>query len=104
MVAHATVLYPGDAQFDLKYYLSTHLPLCEKGWKELGLVDWKVIEYTPGPDGSKPYAIGALLSWESLESIGKAFEAEATKGILDDVKNFSDKSPLFLIGNVAGQA
>lgn len=103
MVANATVLYPGDAKFDLKYYLDHHLPLCDKGWKEFGLLDWKVIEYSPGPDGSKPYSVGALLTWESAEGIGKAIQSEAGKGILADVKNFCDKSPQFIIGNVAGQ-
>jgi len=102
MPANATVLYTGDAKFDLKYYLESHMPLVGKDWKSFGLLDWKVIQFEAGPDGSKPYSIAAILTWDSIDSIPKALASDAGKGILADVENFSDKGPIFLVGNIVG--
>ncbi|KAJ9616479.1 hypothetical protein H2200_000198 [Cladophialophora chaetospira] len=111
MVFNATVLtldfhlqYPAesDSTFDLKYYLSSHMPLVNKKWNEYGLKDWKIIEFQPGPDGSKPYSIGAVLTWESADGVNKALSSDAGKEVLGDVPNFSNKSPLFLIGDIVG--
>lgn len=104
MPANATVLYPADAKFDLKYYLASHLPRVAKEWAPFGLQDWKVVELSAGPDGGKPYGIAAIMTWDSLESIPKALESDVGKDILADVENFSDKAPLFIIGDVVAQS
>ncbi|EXJ83658.1 hypothetical protein A1O1_07282 [Capronia coronata CBS 617.96] len=104
MPANATVLYPAesDATFDMAYYLKTHMPLVYEKWAKYGLTGWEVIEFAPGPDGSKPYSVAGVLHWESADNIGKAMGGEETAAVMEDVKNFSNKSPVFLIGNVVG--
>lgn len=102
MPANATVLYPGDTTFNLDYYLKNHMTLVSEKWTAFGLQDWKVVQFEAGPDGSKPYSIAAVLTWDSLESVPKALAAEEGKLILNDVSNFSDKAPIFLLGNIVG--
>jgi len=104
MSVSATVLYPAeaDATFDMKYYLSTHMPLVQKHWGPHGLTDWKVIEFQAGPDGSKPYSVQATLTWKDGESLQKALAASETASIFGDVPNFSNKSPVFMAGAVVG--
>ena len=106
MSAHATVLYPADADatFDLDYYLKTHMPLVAEKWTPYGLKSWSVVKYNPGPDGSKTFSYAALLTFESPESIGKALGSEETKEVLGDVQNFSNKSPSFYTGDVVGSS
>ncbi|EXJ87491.1 hypothetical protein A1O3_04451 [Capronia epimyces CBS 606.96] len=104
MPANATVLYPADsdATFDLDYYLKTHLPLVHEKWGKYGLTDWKVIQFATGADGSKPYSVAALLTWDTIESLQKALGTEDAGVIFADVKNFSNKAPVFLLGNIVG--
>lgn len=104
MVFLTTVLYPAesDATFDLKYYLNTHMPLVDKNWGSYGLKDWKVIELQNGPDGSKPYSIAAVMTWESADGVKEALASEAAKTVFGDVPKFSNKGPLFLMGDVVG--
>lgn len=104
MPANATVLYPGDSTFDLKYYLESHIPRVSKDWTPFGLQDWKVVELSASPDGSKPYSIAAIMTWDSLESIPKALESDVGKDILADVENFCNKAPQFIVGDVAAQS
>ena len=106
MTFHVTVLYPNedDTKFDLKYYLATHMPLVKKGWTQYGLKSYKVNEFGPGPDGSKPpFCIGATLVWGSGEEVQKAMGSEEAKGILGDIPNFCNKQPTFLTGEVVGE-
>ncbi|KAL2428768.1 hypothetical protein ABEF95_006923 [Exophiala dermatitidis] len=104
MPANATVLYPADADatFDMDYYLKTHMPLVSEKWGPYGLKDWKVVQFAAGPDGSKPYSVMALLTWDSVESIAKALNSEAAGVVLGDVQNFSNKPPTFLTGDIVG--
>ena len=106
MVFNATVLYPqeSDSKFDLSYYLKSHMPIVEKNWGHYGLKDWKIVEFAAGPDGSKPYSIGAVLTWESEEGLQKALGGEEAKTVFGDVPNFSNKQPVFLSGNVVGSS
>jgi len=105
MSFNATVLYPAtpDATFDLKYYISTHMPLAAEKWGSYGLKDWKVVEYQAGPDGSKPYSVAAIVTFESADGLKNALASEGTKAVFDDVPNFSKgPAPLFLMGDVVG--
>ena len=106
MVFNATVLYPAesDSTFDLSYYLKSHFPIVDKNWGPFGLKEWKVIEFAAGPDGKKPYSIGAVLTWESEDGLKQALGGEEAKNVLGDVPNFSNKSPVFLMGNVVGSS
>lgn len=100
MPASVTVLYPADANFNLKYYLNTHIPLVTEKWKSLGLLGWKLIEFKAGPDGNVPYSYGGVYEWESGDKILKAFASDAIKPIQDDVVNFSSKSPVLAGGDI----
>lgn len=104
MVFLTTVLYPAesDATFDLKYYLKTHMPLVDKNWGTYGLKEWKVVEFQAGPDGSKPYAISAVMTWDTVDGVKEALASESAKTVFGDVPNFSNKQPLFLMGDVVG--
>ncbi|KIY02323.1 uncharacterized protein Z520_02461 [Fonsecaea multimorphosa CBS 102226] len=104
MTVNATVLYPteADATFDLDYYLKTHMPLVSKNWSKYGLKSWQVIQYQTAPDGSKPYNIGALLTWESADGLKNALAGEEAATVFGDVPNFSNKSPIFIAGDIVG--
>lgn len=106
MPVNATVLYPAeaDATFDLSYYLNSHMPLVSKQWTSFGLQGWKVVQFEAGPDGSKPYSIAALLTWDSLDGLKSALGSDAGKVVLGDVENFSNKGPIFLTGNIVGSS
>ncbi|KAF1973495.1 hypothetical protein BU23DRAFT_414053, partial [Bimuria novae-zelandiae CBS 107.79] len=47
--AQTGVLYPRkeNANFDMDYYLSKHMPFCERTWKPYGPVSWRVAKLGP---------------------------------------------------------
>lgn len=51
MVFLVTVMYP-QGDFNLDYYLKTHMPLVENAWKSKGLKNWQVQKIGPQADGS----------------------------------------------------
>jgi len=102
MTVSCTVLYPNesDATFNMEYYLSHHMPLVGEKFGPHGLKSWSVAEFNPGPDGSKPlYSVQATLIFEKAEQVGAAVEAEGP-AVFGDVPNFSNKQPVFLMGDV----
>ncbi|KIV81383.1 hypothetical protein PV11_03574 [Exophiala sideris] len=108
MPATSLVIYPGPSgsdqtlNFNMDCFLNTHMPLATKQWKSFGLRDWKVVELRPGADGSRPYSIATVMSWDSLEGLKEALASDAFKVVAGDVKNFTDMRPLFLTGYVVG--
>ncbi|EXJ59483.1 uncharacterized protein A1O5_12108 [Cladophialophora psammophila CBS 110553] len=106
MAVNATVLYPAEegATFDMTYYLKTHMPLVSEKWSQYGLQAWKVIQLLPGPDGSKPYSVAALLTWESADGLSKALKGDEAQTVFGDVPNFSNRSPIFLMGDIVGSS
>jgi hypothetical protein len=58
----------------------------------------KVIQF--GDDS--PYAVQATLEWDSLNDFKKAAGSDATKTVMDDVKNFSNTTPKLFSGEVVG--
>ncbi|OAP56282.1 hypothetical protein AYL99_09461 [Fonsecaea erecta] len=106
MPVNATVLYPAeaDATFDLNYYLKTHMPLVSENWGQYGLKGWQVIQFQPAPDGAKPYSIGALLTWDDADGLKKALASKEAATVFGDVPNFSNKSPLFIAGDIVGSS
>lgn len=97
-----TILYPSgsDATFDMKYYLSTHMPLVQEKWGPEGLLAWKVLEF----DGKAGYSVQATLEFPDVDTFQKAVNGEAAKAIFGDVPNFSNKQPTLLTGKVMGEA
>ena len=84
--------------------LSTHMPLVEKYWAPYGLTDWKVIEFQPDQNGSKPYSVQAVMMWKDGESLQRALAGDEAEKVFGDVPNFSNKSPTFLMGTVVGSS
>jgi uncharacterized protein (TIGR02118 family) len=94
MAALVFVAYPaGDGtHFDRDYYVETHLPLAERGWGEAGLQSARA--FFP-PDDS-PYLAVAVLTFVDEDAIAAALALPATTGIMGDLPNFTNASPLVL--------
>ncbi|PYI02321.1 hypothetical protein BO78DRAFT_422682 [Aspergillus sclerotiicarbonarius CBS 121057] len=96
-----TVVFPNDAdaKYDIDYYTKTHMALIEKHWSKYGLKGWSVTKYVPGVDGTPPvYAFGSEAFWESEDGMKSAFGSPEVAEIMADVAHFSNKSPIFLLG------
>ena len=87
----------------MDYYLQKHMPFVMEKFKQHGLKRWEVLEYKPGPDGSKPpYSVSATLIFDSPVDLGAAMGSPEGGLVIDDTKNFSNKGPIFLGGTVVG--
>jgi uncharacterized protein (TIGR02118 family) len=99
-----TILYPKLEEgqfFNLDYYLSEHMNKVKAAWESHGLKSWKVLKFSPEQDGTPaPYHVGALLIWESAEAAKAAFGAPGTKGVVEDVANFTNTKSIRLNGSV----
>ncbi|CZT11568.1 uncharacterized protein RCO7_03797 [Rhynchosporium graminicola] len=98
-----TLLYPkGSKDFDLDYYLNTHMPMVTRAWQNPsdGLRKWQVVKLDP----STGYVTKCILTWDKQESVGKAFGGEDGKKILDDIPNFSETQPERHAGEVVGES
>ncbi|GKT49814.1 uncharacterized protein ColSpa_09995 [Colletotrichum spaethianum] len=99
-----TVLYPNeaDAKYDFDYYVNRHMPLAAAQWKSSGCTSWTATKYQATPDGKQPqYSFAGILEFESIESIHKALASPETAAVMQDVPNYSNKEPVFLIGEDA---
>lgn len=97
-MATTTVLYPQGTQFNMEYYLSSHMPLVSKKLSQYGLKSWKVLEF----GGDAPYCVQATLEWESQQAFEQGAGSPDMKEVLDDVPNFSDKQPTLMPGTIKG--
>ena len=97
--ATITVLYPAGVNFNMNYYLSSHMPMVQKNMSSFGMTGWRVTQNS----GESPYAVTCELY---LESLPKFQEGMGNHGeeILGDVKNFSDKEPVLMPGEVTGKS
>lgn len=97
-----TILYPSgsDVKFDMKYYLSTHMPLVQEKWGPEGLLAWKVLEF----DGKAGWGVQATLEFKDVETFQKAASGPSAKEVFDDVANFTNTKPTLLTGKVMGEA
>jgi uncharacterized protein (TIGR02118 family) len=95
------VIYPRaeGSTFDKEYYLSTHMPLVEKHWKQHGLKSFAVSEL----NDDSPYTYMVVMEFDSSEGWGKATQDPSIKEIMDDVKNFSNQKPVISYGKVIGR-
>ncbi|KAJ5904831.1 uncharacterized protein N7473_001747 [Penicillium subrubescens] len=78
-----TAVFPNnaDAKYDIDYYARKHMPLIEKRWSQYGLKNYEVF-------------------WENEEGMKKAFESATVAEIMADVPRFSNKPPIFLVGQI----
>ncbi|KAF4551112.1 Hypothetical protein D9617_14g075680 [Elsinoe fawcettii] len=100
-----TVLYPSSPQdFNIDYYLSTHMPLVAKIFGPFGLTKWEVLQFAPTAQGPPQFVVQTLLHWESEEGMRKANASEGAKKLVDDIKNFSGVMPVGLEGRRVGSS
>jgi uncharacterized protein (TIGR02118 family) len=78
--------------------MKTHMPLVQKNWEQYGLKSWKVIKF---PDDAA-YCVQATLEWDDISSFQKAATSESAKEVMGDVRNFCDKDPTLVTGEVVG--
>lgn len=91
-----TVLYPkvAELRFDMAYYLKHHIPMAEKGWGAYGMKSCVVSEVDAGSD----FAVMVVTSWASRAEWLAAQKASCTKEIRDDFKNFTNVTPVMIVG------
>ncbi|KAK7961835.1 uncharacterized protein PG986_002660 [Apiospora aurea] len=94
------VIYPAaaSADFNMDYYLSTHMPLVQKNWAPHGLKSWNVALLDKETSG---YHVQAVLVFETAEGFRAAMSGD--KEIMPDVANFTSTKPSIWIGAVSGQ-
>ena len=98
-----TVLYPNapDARFDMKYYVTHHLPMvrdkcapeCLSIAAETGLAGG-----TPGAPA--PYIAVGHLTFKSVAAFQQSFGPSAAE-ILADVPNYTNATPIIQISEIA---
>ena len=94
-----TVMYP-PGNFDLDYYLKTHIPLLKTRWTDYGLKSAQVLRGKAKGDGSAPeYPMTALLTFASLEDFQKAGKAHGAE-VFADVAKFTNVQPLVQINEI----
>ncbi|KAF2112874.1 hypothetical protein BDV96DRAFT_648508 [Lophiotrema nucula] len=95
--AIVSVLYPRipDLKFNLDYYLTSHVPLTFKLLQPHGLLNGSVSEVV----GDSDYAYNITLEFKDVQSWEKGLESGG-KELTDDFKNFTNATPVFVVGKV----
>ncbi|KAK8218836.1 hypothetical protein HDK77DRAFT_434554 [Phyllosticta capitalensis] len=95
------VVYPNvsDATFNYDHYLQVHMPLAEKVWRPHGLIGYRALKIvaTAPKNDPPPYTVMCLLEFPDRKSWDDCI-AVAAKDLVPDIPNFSNKEPVFLIG------
>lgn len=96
-----TFLYPrtSTSHFDLPYYLSHHIPTAKSLWEPLGM---KTVYVSEMGDANAEYAVQATLIWTDRASWEQASSGPAMQQLGDDVKNFTDVTPVLVVGTIVG--
>lgn len=64
-----------DWQMD--YYLKTHMPLVDKHWGPFGMKSWTIVQFQENdPSGMH---VQAIMLWESVEAFEKAIAANVRR-------------------------
>ena len=104
MTITVTVSYPNTpgSEFDLDYYLGTHLELVDKCWGDK-IISARAIEgiATPDPDTRPPFQVVAILEVESVEILQEVLHEHGAK-IMGDISNFTDVEPVVQISKNLG--
>ena len=99
-----SVMYPktDSSTFDMDYYLQKHMKLVHQRWDPMGLRNARVLSGQKGPDGAEPpFAVMAILDFESLEAFGKA-AGEHGPELFGDIPNFTNVQPQLQISEIVG--
>ncbi|KAG5988443.1 hypothetical protein E4U43_004749 [Claviceps pusilla] len=93
-MASITILYPSGYDFNLKYYLETHMPLAERTWKPHGLQSWDITKLATG----EAFQIQAVLRFPSLALWDEVTKLETSRAVFRDIPAFTSAQPLVLRG------
>ncbi|PVI03573.1 hypothetical protein DM02DRAFT_612193 [Periconia macrospinosa] len=90
-------------QFNMTYYLESHIPLVESLWGPQGAASWDIVEFqNPDPftGESPPYLFQSTVNWNASQD-------KIIKAVLDnvpvtgpDVDRFSNIQPIIWYGNI----
>ncbi|OAQ64081.1 ethyl tert-butyl ether degradation EthD [Pochonia chlamydosporia 170] len=95
-MASITILYPSGHDFDLKYYLETHMPLVSASWGGDGLQSWEITQFA----ADLPYQIQAILKFESLAAYETARAGPNSAAVFGDIPKFTTAKPIVLKGGI----
>ncbi|KAH8673249.1 hypothetical protein BGZ61DRAFT_482488 [Ilyonectria robusta] len=102
--SNVTVLYPAPAEgekFDMDYYVSTHLKIATEAWKDIGIAGIQFINFTDAVGGSAlPFSVAAVVTFDSPDGARKALVVPETKAVFEDGPNYTNITPVVLLGDV----
>jgi uncharacterized protein (TIGR02118 family) len=78
--------------FDLDYYMKTHIPMVQKLFGPIGLNGVQVLHGVGSPNGPAPAKVIALLDFESADAFKKAIDTHGAT-VLGDIANFTQCTP-----------
>ncbi|KAG6014400.1 hypothetical protein E4U54_005380 [Claviceps lovelessii] len=93
-MASITILYPSGYDFNLKYYVETHMPLAERTWKPHGLQSWDITHLATG----EAFQIQVVLKFPSLALWDEVAKLETSRAVFRDISAFTTAQPLVLRG------
>jgi uncharacterized protein (TIGR02118 family) len=90
------VTYPSSdtSTFDHDYYSATHIPLCVATWNPMAT------EVHKGVNG--PSVAAVEFSFESMDAFQAAMGRAETAGVMADVPNYTNITPVMQISEVLG--
>jgi uncharacterized protein (TIGR02118 family) len=98
-VAVLKVCYKHGVRFDEAYYVAKHLPLAGSIMGPHGVTSVEVVKVKATGDGSKPpYQVMFTAHFASEAGLQNALQDPKMAEALNDIQNFHDGIPDFLIG------
>lgn len=99
------LLYPefDGLKFDMDYYVNKHMPMSAAYWKQFGFRSWRMFPLSHNlRTGERPFSYVTIMTFEKQDnlvaSLQNAFKSGSLKAISDDVPNFCNTRPVFLVG------
>ncbi|EXK26226.1 hypothetical protein FOMG_17196 [Fusarium oxysporum f. sp. melonis 26406] len=102
-MATVMVLYPkttGGLSFDMRYYVSNHMPLVVKIWGPLGLESWEVLSFDNNPDPR--YYACSIFKFADTAQAEQSLAVPEASTLFEDVPNFTNITPTVILGKVTG--
>lgn len=83
-------------QFDMRYYLHEHLPLCRRCWGADGPTSIRVLR-GDGDPARMAFGVLTLLTFDSPERLERVRQNEYADQLLADIVNFTNVHPIIQI-------
>ena len=75
-----TVLYPAEGtNFNIDYFVNTHMPLAMKHWAQYGLKGYDVVQFDTASKQKPKYAAQCIFKWDQPDSVEKATQGPEAK-------------------------